>query len=117
MLTLSAAKQIYLATGATDLRKSSDVLAAIVQERFGLNLFSASLFVFCIRERNKLKLLYWDHNDFWFFYRSLERCTFQWPSNHTQTVAVTFRELRWLLDRLERPQRQAHPVVIAETVV
>lgn len=117
MLTLSSAQQIYLAAGATDLRKSIDGLAAIVQERFGLNPFSASLFVFCNRERNKLKLLYWDHNGFWLFYRRLERGTFQWPSSNAQTVAVTARELRWLLDGLALTQRQAHPAVIAETVV
>lgn len=117
MLTLSAAQQIYLAAGVTDLRKSIDGLAAIVQERFGLNPFSTSLFVFCNRERNKLKLLYWDHNGFWLFYRRLERGTFEWPSSNVQTVAVTASELRWLLDGLALTQRQAHPAVIAETVV
>lgn len=117
MLTFSGAQQIYLAAGATDLRKSIDGLAALVQERFGLNPFSVSLFVFCNRERNKLKLLYWDHNGFWLFYRRLERGNFQWPSSSTQTVAVTARELRWLLDGLALTQRQAHPAVLAETAI
>ncbi|MFB5764143.1 IS66 family insertion sequence element accessory protein TnpB, partial [Paenibacillus medicaginis] len=79
--------------------------------------FSASLFVFCNRERNKLKLLYWDHNGFWLFYRRLERGTFQWPSDAEQTVAVSSRELRWLLDGLALTQRQAHPAVVVDTVV
>ncbi|NOU86202.1 IS66 family insertion sequence element accessory protein TnpB [Paenibacillus sp. LMG 31460] len=58
------------------------------------------LFVFCNRERNKLKILYWEHNGFWLFYRRLERGTFQWPKNHGEPVTVTIRELRWLLDGL-----------------
>ena len=117
MLTLTSSQQVYLAAGSTDLRKSIDSLAALVQERFGLNPFSSNLFVFCNRERNKLKLLYWDHNGFWLFYRRLERGRFQWPSHAAQTVAVTARELRWLLDGLSLSQRQAHPAVHAETVL
>jgi transposase len=62
------------------MRKSIDSLAALVQESFSLDPFSQCLFVFCNRERNKLKILYWEHNGFWLFYRRLERGTFQWAS-------------------------------------
>jgi len=117
MLTLAGVQSVYLACGPTDLRKSIDSLAALVQESFGLAPFSPCLFVFCNRERNKLKILYWEHNGFWLFYRRLERGTFQWPSDRVGTVIVSSRELRWLLDGLELSQRQAHPKVIAETVI
>ena len=36
MLTISPAVRIYLATGATDLRRSIDGLAALVRQRFEL---------------------------------------------------------------------------------
>lgn len=117
MLTFPNAHPVYLAVGATDLRKSIDGLAALVQEGYGLNPFSPSLFVFCNRERNKLKLLFWEVNGFWLFYRRLERSTFQWPTGSEQVVTVTSRELRWLLDGLALSQRQAHPKVMAETVI
>jgi len=117
MLTLAGIRHVYLACGPTDLRQSIDSLAALVQENFGLDPFSPCLFVFCNRERNKLKILYWEHNGFWLFYRRLERGTFRWPSGSEGTVTVTSRELRWLLDGLELRQRQAHPQVIAETVI
>ncbi|RUS44600.1 IS66 family insertion sequence element accessory protein TnpB [Cohnella sp. AR92] len=118
MLTLSGVQHVYLASGSTDLRKSIDGLAAIVQEGFGLNPFSPCLFVFCNRERNKLKILHWEHNGFWLFYRRLERGTFQWPRASTDTATtISSRELRWLLDGLSLSQRQAHPKVTAETVV
>ena len=117
MLTLSNAQRVYLACGATDLRKSIDALAAIVQEQFGLDPFSPSLFVFCNRERNKLKILYWEHNGFWLFYRRLERGTFQWPSSNEGTMTISSRELRWLLDGLTLHQRQAHPQVAAQAVI
>ena len=79
MLTVPGVQRVYLACGPTDLRKSIDALAALVQESFGLDPFSPSLFVFCNRERNKLKILYWEHNGFWLFYRCLERGTFSGP--------------------------------------
>jgi transposase len=117
MLNELSTRQVYLACGCTDLRKSIDGLAALVQEGLGLNPFSPCLFVFCNRERNKLKLLYWEHNGFWLFYRRLERGTFQWPKDQRDTVTVTTRELLWLLDGLVLSQRQAHPKVTAATAI
>lgn len=117
MLSELTSKPVYLACGSTDLRKSIDGLAALVQEGFGLNPFSSTLFVFCNRERNKLKILYWEHNGFWLYYRRLERGTFQWPQTHHDPVTITHRELRWLLDGLALYQRQAHPSVWAEVAI
>jgi hypothetical protein len=56
MLTLSNIDRVYLACGSTDLRKSIDGLAALVQAGFELDPFSSSLFVFCNRQRDKLKM-------------------------------------------------------------
>ena len=117
MLTLSNIDLVYLACGSTDLRKSIDGLAALVQEGFGLDPFSSCLFVFCNRERSKLMILCWEHNGFWLFYRRLERGTFQWPTDSGDPVTVSSRELRWLLDGLSLSQRQAHPQVKANTVI
>jgi transposase len=118
MLTLPSLERVYLACGSTDLRKSIDGLAALVQEGLSLDPFSASLFVFCNRQHDKLKLLYWDHAGFWLFYRRLERGTFQWPTDAREpTRTITRRELRWLLDGLSLEQRQAHPEVRVEAVL
>ncbi|MCL6601134.1 MAG: IS66 family insertion sequence element accessory protein TnpB [Alicyclobacillus macrosporangiidus] len=56
------------------------------------------LFVFCNRQRDKLKILQWDHNGFWVHYRRLERGRFQWPNATSGgIVVVSRRQLRWLL--------------------
>ena len=118
MLTDVGAERVYLACGSTDLRKSIDGLAAIVSHSFKLDPFSPCLFVFCNRRRDKLKILHWEHNGFWLYYRRLERGRFQWPDATTPTPAkISGRELRWLLDGLSLRQRQAHPEVIARTVI
>ncbi|NUU60037.1 IS66 family insertion sequence element accessory protein TnpB [Paenibacillus agri] len=64
MLSFPSASPVYLACGATDIRKSIDGLVAIVQEQFELNPFSSALFVFCNRRRDKFKILHWDHAGF-----------------------------------------------------
>jgi transposase len=117
MLTLPSPQHVYLACGPTDLRKSIDALAALVQAGFGLDPFAPSLFVFCNRSRDKLKMLLWDHNGFWLLYRRLERGTFQWPSGPGATVTVSGRELRWLLDGLALEQGKAHPPVRSAAVI
>ncbi len=64
MLGEAVPERVYLACGATDLRKSIDGLSVLVKECFDLDPFSESLFVFCNRQKNKLKILRWDHNGF-----------------------------------------------------
>jgi len=118
MLSDAGMERIYLACGSTDLRKSIDGLAALVQEGFALNPFSQAWFVFCNRGRDKLKLLRWDHNGFWLYYRRLERGRFKWPSRPDGTaLTITRRQLRWLLDGLTLEQRLAHPAVRASHVL
>lgn len=115
---LPVPERIVLAAGVTDLRKSIDGLAALVQESFTLSPFTPTLFVFCNRGRDKMKMLYWEHNGFWLFYRRLERGTFRWPgrADGSPTMAIHHRQLRWLLDGLTLEQRQAHPSVRANVV-
>jgi len=113
MLGGEYAERVYLATGSTDMRKSIDGLVALVQQQFHLDPFAPSLFVFCNRSRNKLKILRWDHNGFWLYYRRLERGVFRWPESEEQVLQLSARELRWLLDGLSPIQKQAHKPVTA----
>jgi transposase len=105
---------VHLACGSTDMRKSIDGLAALVAHSFDLDLFSNSLFVFCNKDRDKLKILHWDHNGFWLYYRRLERGRFQWPMRkEDRTVSVSARQLRWLLDGLSLQESRAHKPITA----
>jgi len=79
MLTLSPAVRIYLATGATDLRRSIDGLAALVREWFTLDPLLGHLFLFRNRRGDRIKILAWDRSGFWVLYKRLERGTFAWP--------------------------------------
>lgn len=56
MLKDMSAENIYIVCGHTDMRKSIDGLAAIVQQQYKLDLFSSSAFLFCGRRRDRLKV-------------------------------------------------------------
>ena len=118
MLSHTEFEKVYLACGSTDMRKSINGLAAIVQERFALDPFSSCLFVFCNKGKNKLKILQWDHNGFWLHYRRLEKGKFQWPGEkNSHPLLISRRELHWLLDGLSIQQAQAHQKVTVSTVI
>ena len=109
MLSGRQGAAVYLACGSTDMRKSIDALAALVTHQFQLDVFGDALFVFCNRQRDKLKILYWDHNGFWLYYRRLERGRFRWPdAGSEQALSINRRQLQWLLDGLTLQQSQAH---------
>jgi len=118
MLSIQSVGQVHLAPGATDLRKSIDGLSVLVSAVFQLDLFSDRWFVFCNRQRDKLKILHWDHNGFWLHYRRLERGRFRWPDHgREEPLVITRRQLQWLLDGLTIDQRQAHRPVQARIVI
>jgi transposase len=96
VLTISPAVRIYLATGATDLRRSIDGLAAVVRERFTLDPLSGHLFLFRNRRGDRLKILAWDRSGFWVLDKRLERGTFAWPAE-TDTAPVEMRSTDLLL--------------------
>lgn len=79
MLSLPTSVRVYLARGATDMRKSIDGLAAITKDVLEHEPMSGHLFVFCNRRRDRIKLLYWERTGFWLLHKRLERGTFAWP--------------------------------------
>jgi transposase len=81
VLTLSPAVRIYLAAGATDMRRSIDGLSALVRDRFTLDPLSGHLFLFRNRRGDRIKILAWDRSGFWVLYKRLERGTFAWPTD------------------------------------
>ncbi|WP_341300286.1 IS66 family insertion sequence element accessory protein TnpB [Lysinibacillus sp. FSL H8-0500] len=118
MFNKTPIQQVYLACGSTDLRKSVDGLAAIVQLSFQLDPFSSNLYVFCNRKRDKLKILHWDYNGFWLYYRRLEKGVFQWPDERTASpLPIHHRQLNWLLDGLPFEQKHAHQQVSATSSI
>jgi len=51
MVELSGTDIVYLACGATDMRKAIDGLAGMVEQHFKLDPFSKAMFAFCNKDR------------------------------------------------------------------
>ena len=119
MLRMTPSCQVYLVLGPTDLRNNIDGLLLKIKYQFRLDPFERALFVFCNRARNKLKILFWDKNGFWLYYRRLDSGTFNWPAkaDGKNTLPVTEQQLSWLLDGLNIEQTDAHPEVLARKII
>jgi len=97
MLSIGA-KKVYLACGATDMRKSINGLSAIVANSFQLDPFDAAVFAFCNRNRDRVKILEWDGDGFWLYFKRLEKGRFRWPAHGEEaTMMLTGEELSILL--------------------
>lgn len=102
MLSLPSQVSIYACTSPVDFRKQHDGLVAIVRSELGANALDGSLFAFFNRRRDRIKLLLWDRNGFWLFYKRLERGTFEkLRSSNSKRLAISRAELSMLLDGIE----------------
>jgi transposase len=91
-------KKVYLACGATDMRKSINGLSAVVESSFKLNVFEEAAFVFCNRSRDRVKILEWDGDGFWLYFKRLEKGHFRWPAMVEEaTLEFTGEELNILM--------------------
>ncbi|MTH55803.1 IS66 family insertion sequence element accessory protein TnpB [Bacillus mangrovi] len=117
-INLDGITGIYVAHGVTDMRLSMDGLAAKVQETFQLNPCSSNLFLFSNRARDRVKILHWDHNGFWLYYRRLENGRFQWPDGaEDQPAKLHPRQLRWLMEGLTLEEGKVFPSIKANKII
>jgi transposase len=103
----AGAEHIYVACGYTDLRRSIDGLALLVQKNFQLDPFAPSLFLFCGKRRDRIKALYWEGDGFVLLYKRLESGNFQWPRTKEQVRHVSVQQFRWLMEGLSMDQPKA----------
>jgi transposase len=117
MFGVGPATRIYLAAGATDMRKGFEGLYGLVRDRLLCDPLSGHLFLFCNAQRNRLKLLLYDGSGLWVCAKRLDRGRFKWPAVESERVKVvlTQEELVLLLGGIDLSQaerRRWHRVLI-----
>jgi transposase len=112
----SGSVKVYLAVGATDMRKAIDGLSIMISQQLDFDPLSGHLFAFSNRRRNMVKILYWDRNGFCLWQKRLEKDRFRWPASAQEVVKLDRRELQWLLEGLDVCQRQAHERLAYNTI-
>jgi transposase len=101
MLSLSAATRVLVAIAPIDLRGSFNRLYGLVREHLHQDPLSGHLFVFTNRQRNRLKVLYWDGSGLWVCAKRLERGRFSWPTSQEQSLNLRAEEWSALIHGLE----------------
>jgi transposase len=104
MLSLSPRMRVFAAAQPIDFRKGFDGLVQIVRDRFELDPFGGDYFVFFNRRRDRVKLLVWDKNGFWLFYKRLERGTFERVDGRGPRVEIDRARLAMLLEGIDLKQ-------------
>jgi transposase len=99
---------VFLYRDVVDFRKSINGLSVIVEQQMKLSPLDGSVYVFCNKGRDKLKILYWDKTGFALWYKRLEKDKFKWPRKiNEQTFKLTEQQLHWLLNGFDVLGHQA----------
>jgi transposase len=101
-----AATRIYVATGATDMRKGFDGLYGLIRDRMGCDPESGHVFLFANARRNRLKLVFFDGCGLWVCARRMERGRLRWPAADTTATKIMLsdEELALLLGGIDLKQ-------------
>jgi transposase len=97
MFGIGPATRVYVAAGATDLRKNFEGLYGLVRDRLACDPLSGHVFLFCNAQRNRLKLLFWDGSGLWVCAKRLEKGRFRWPEAGGEEIKVTLSQEEFTL--------------------
>ena len=98
MLQPPPGTRVFLACGATDMRKGFDGLAAQVQLVLARDPYGGALFLFRGRRGDLVKALWWDGQGLALYAKRLERGRFVWPQAKDGVVSLTPAMLSMLLE-------------------
>jgi transposase len=105
MLTLARGSRLFIATAPTDLRKSYDGLAALVEGQYGREVRSGDIFVFLNRRATQVRMLFWDRDGYCILMKRLEAGTFRRISDDDgrDHVEIDAGEFAMLLEGIDAP--------------
>ena len=107
MLGLGSAVRIFVCTESTDMRRSFDGLSGMAQNIMQQDPLSGALFVFRNRNRDRLKIMYWDKDGLAIWYKRLEKGSFQLPTDFVdkekrpKSAEISSEELSMLLGGID----------------
>jgi transposase len=105
------ATRIYLAAGATDMRKGYEGLYGLVRDRLQCEPLSGHVFLFANTRRNRLKLLVFDGTGLWVCSKRLEKGCFRWPEpgEGQAKMVLSHEQLTMLLGGIDLRQARRRP--------
>jgi transposase len=107
----TASRAIWLYQKPIDFRKGLNSLILLLADQLNFNPGSGELFLFRDRSSKKIKLLYFDGNGFWLFYKRLERGRLKFPEINDKVMELTSDQLSWLLSGLDLSKHKLLPKI------
>ena len=107
---ISLATNIYIITGYTDMRKSIDGLYALVMDKLNEEPDRSSIYLFCGRRSDRIKILLRESDGYVLLYKRLNadvQGRFRSPRNAGEVKSITWQQLDWLMSGLEIEQPKA----------
>ena len=107
---ISLADNIYLITGYTDMRRSIDGLYAIVVDKLNAEPDRRSIYLFCGKRSDRIKILIRENDGYVLLYKRLDsnvKGRFRSPRTPDEVKAITWKQLDWLMSGLEIEQPKA----------
>ncbi len=111
MIPVPAGVRIWIATGATDMRRGMNGLALQVQQSLARDPHAGDLFAFRGRSGSLIKILWHDGLGLSLYAKRLERGRFIWPTATEGAVVITPAQLAYLLEGIDwrHPQHTWRP--------
>ena len=108
MFGFGPATRIYVATGATDMRKGFNGLYGLVRDRLECDPTSGHVFLFTNARRNRLKLIVYDGSGLWVCAKKLDRGCFRWPDagSAAKKMVLSYEQLALLLGGIDLTQTE-----------
>jgi transposase len=101
MIAFPAGARVWLACGATDMRRGMPGLALLVQEKLGRDPHAGDLYVFRGRSASLVKILWHDGVGMSLYAKRLEKGRFIWPRPKDGVAAISAAQMSYLLDGID----------------
>ena len=101
MIPVPSNTRVWLAAGATDMRRGFHSLAAQAEKVLQEDPYSGHLFVFRGRRGDLLKIIWWDAQGGCLFSKRLEKGRFVWPAAKDGKINITAAQLSMLLEGID----------------
>ena len=113
MIPLPPSTKVYLACGATDMRRGLDGLATLAQQLLAENPHSGALFAFRGKRGDLIKLLWYDGQGLCLFSKRMDKGRFVWPMTQTGKVRLSPAQVSMLVEGIDwrRPERTTAPLL------
>jgi transposase len=101
---MGAATRIYVAVGATDMRKGFNGLDGLIRERLKCDPTSGHIFLFANARRDRLKLVFFDGSGLWVCSKRMEGGRLHWPESEGDKVQLSREQFALLIGGIDLTQ-------------